>query len=202
MVVVDVLIIGGGPHALTLASLLSSPETDTSSDRGHDPLLTPCSSEPQKFLQKTELSRNNGSNGKRKKKTTPGHHYTQEQQSKSSIQESVCPPLSFQVVDTYGEWAALWESQFAALSIPHLRSHALVHTDPFKKTALQEFVVRHERSEELHTLPDRVYILDKNTYFNDMRLGKKEKKRLHLPSSLKKSRGFQFARNKTEYGFL
>lgn len=72
MVVLDVLIIGGGPHALTLASLLSSPETDTSSDRGHDPLLTPCSSEPQKFLQKTELSRNNGSNGKRKKKTTPG----------------------------------------------------------------------------------------------------------------------------------
>ncbi|XP_024151624.1 uncharacterized protein zgc:113276 isoform X1 [Oryzias melastigma] len=202
MVVLDVLIIGGGPHALTLASLLSSPETDTSSDRGHDPLLTPCSSEPQKFLQKTELSRNNGSNGKRKKKTTPGHHYTQEQQSKSSIQESVCLPLSFQVVDTYGEWAALWESQFAALSIPHLRSHALVHTDPFKKTALQEFVVKHERSEELHTLPDRVYILDKNTYFNDMRLGKKEKKRLHLPSSLKKSVAFSLPGTKLSMDFF
>lgn len=57
----------------------------------------------------------------------------EEQQSKLSIQECVCPSLRFQVVDTYGDWAALWESQFAALSIPHLRSHALVHTDPLKK---------------------------------------------------------------------
>lgn len=45
----------------------------------------------------------------------------------------VCPPLSVLVVDTYGEWAALWKSQFAALNIPHLRSHTLVHTDPFNK---------------------------------------------------------------------
>ncbi|RVE74342.1 hypothetical protein OJAV_G00021050 [Oryzias javanicus] len=202
MVMLDVLIIGGGPHALTLASLLSSPESDTSSDRGHDPLLTPCSSEPQNLPLRQEVSKNNGSYGKRKKRLTPGHHLAQEQQSKSSSRESVCPPLSIQVVDTYGEWAALWESQFAALSIPHLRSHALVHTDPFKKTALQEFVVKHERSEELHTLPDRVYILDKNTYFNDMRLGKKEKKRLHLPSSLKKSLAFSLPGTKLSVDFF
>lgn len=45
----------------------------------------------------------------------------------------ICPPLTLRVVDSYGQWAALWESQFVALNIPHLRSHTLVHTDPFNK---------------------------------------------------------------------
>uniref|UniRef100_A0A3P9LE15 Zgc:113276 n=1 Tax=Oryzias latipes TaxID=8090 RepID=A0A3P9LE15_ORYLA len=202
MVVLDVLVIGGGPHALTLASLLSAPETDTSADCEHDPLLTSCTLEPQRCLLKPEPSNNKGSNGKRKKRQPTGHHMAEEQQSKLSMQECVCPSLRFQVVDTYGDWAALWESQFAALSIPHLRSHALVHTDPLKKTALQEFVVKHERSEELHTLPDRVYILDKNTFFNDMRLGKKEKKRLHLPSTLKKSLAFSLPGTKLSVDFF
>ncbi len=43
------------------------------------------------------------------------------------------PPLHFKLVDSYGKWTSLWESQFAALNIPHLRSHTLVHTDPFNK---------------------------------------------------------------------
>lgn len=43
------------------------------------------------------------------------------------------PPLNFKVVDSYGEWASLWESQFTALNIPHLRSHMLVHTNPLNK---------------------------------------------------------------------
>lgn len=41
MVLLDVLIIGGGPHALTLASLLSKP--DPNSDPGNDsPLSASC----------------------------------------------------------------------------------------------------------------------------------------------------------------
>uniref|UniRef100_A0A8C7XRS5 Zgc:113276 n=1 Tax=Oryzias sinensis TaxID=183150 RepID=A0A8C7XRS5_9TELE len=192
MVVLDVLVIGGGPHALTLASLLSAPETDTSADCEHDPLLTSCTLEPQRCLLKPEPS-----NNKENVKNTKNPIFY-----RSGIQECVCPFLRFQVVDTYGDWAALWESQFEALSIPHLRSHALVHTDPLKKTALQEFVVKHERSKELHTLPDRVYILDKNTFFNDMRLGKKEKKRLHLPSTLKKSLAFSLPGTKLSVDFF
>uniref|UniRef100_A0A3P9JNT0 Zgc:113276 n=1 Tax=Oryzias latipes TaxID=8090 RepID=A0A3P9JNT0_ORYLA len=173
MVVLDVLVIGGGPHALTLASLLSAPETDT-----------------------RHLCQTNPSGAQFRKKTK------EEEEKRDKEKECICPSLRFQVVDTYGDWAALWESQFEALSIPHLRSHALVHTDPLKKTALQEFVVKHERSEELHTLPDRVYILDKNTFFNDMRLGKKEKKRLHLPSTLKKSLAFSLPGTKLSVDFF
>lgn len=44
-----------------------------------------------------------------------------------------CPHVNFKVVDSYGEWASLWESQFTALNIPHLRSHMLVHTNPLNK---------------------------------------------------------------------
>lgn len=58
----------------------------------------------------------------------------EEQEEKPTISESnVCTPLSVLVVDTYGKWAGLWESQFTALHIPHLRSHTLVHTDPLNK---------------------------------------------------------------------
>lgn len=61
-----------------------------------------------------------------------------EQLAKSTISERVvCPPLSLRVVDSYGEWTTLWESQFTALNIPHLRSHTLVHTDPLNKVWTQ-----------------------------------------------------------------
>lgn len=57
-----------------------------------------------------------------------------QQPAKSKVSERViCPPPSLRVVDSYGEWTSLWESQFSALNIPHLRSHTLVHTDPVNK---------------------------------------------------------------------
>uniref|UniRef100_A0A3Q2CQR6 Zgc:113276 n=1 Tax=Cyprinodon variegatus TaxID=28743 RepID=A0A3Q2CQR6_CYPVA len=168
----DVLIIGGGPHALTLASLLYSPDPDQDSDGEDDSLTsTPILSNFEKF-----------------KPTLP--------------ESTVYPPLSILVVDTYGEWAALWESQFTALNIPHLRSHTLVHTDPFNKNALQEFVLKNNRSAELHSLPDHVHILDENAFFNDMRLGKKEKRRLNIPSTLKKSSSFSLPGTKLIVDFF
>uniref|UniRef100_A0A8D3APY4 Zgc:113276 n=1 Tax=Scophthalmus maximus TaxID=52904 RepID=A0A8D3APY4_SCOMX len=163
MVIVDVLIIGGGPHALTLASLLSSPDPDPNSDPGHDSPLSPSWSDPPR---------------------PPPH------------------PGILRVVDSYGEWTALWESQFTALSIPHLRSHTLVHTDPLSQKALQEFVLKCDRSVELHSLPDQVYILDEYAFFNDMRLGKKEKKRLNVTSTLKKSLSFSLPGTKLSVDFF
>uniref|UniRef100_A0A3P9Q4I5 Zgc:113276 n=1 Tax=Poecilia reticulata TaxID=8081 RepID=A0A3P9Q4I5_POERE len=119
-----------------------------------------------------------------------------------SLLNSLCPPLSVLVVDTYGEWAGVWESQFTALHIPHLRSHTLVHTDPLNKNALQEFVLKYDRSAELHSLPDRVHILDENAFFNDMRLGKRERKRLNVTSTLKKSLSFSLPGTKLSVDFF
>ncbi|KAJ3592953.1 hypothetical protein NHX12_005291 [Muraenolepis orangiensis] len=89
------------------------------------------------------------------------------------------------VVDSYGAWACLWESQFSALNIPHLRSHTLVHTDPFNKKALLDFVMREGRSAELQSLPDQGFIHDDHAFFSDTRLGRREQRRLHMTSSLK-----------------
>nr|XP_029133884.1 uncharacterized protein LOC109986989 [Labrus bergylta] len=178
MVILDVLIIGAGPHALTLASLLLNPESGPNSDPEPD-LPSCCSTSVCAGLT------------------------LEEQLAKTTISENVvCPPLSVRVVDSYGVWTNLWESQFTALNIPHLRSHTLVHTEPLNKKALQEYVLKSARSSELHSLPDQLYILDENAFFNDMRLGKKEKKRLNITSTLKKSLSFSLPGTKLSVDFF
>ncbi|XP_044048397.1 uncharacterized protein zgc:113276 [Siniperca chuatsi] len=205
MVILDVLIIGGGPQALTLASLLSNLDSDPKSDPGHDLPLSPTCSDPPRPRPNPETSNNKRCSGKKKRRSTAVSVglTLEEQLANSAISERVvCPPLSLRVVDSYGEWTTLWESQFTALNIPHLRSHTLVHTDPLNKKALQEFVLKSDRSAELHSLPDQVYILDKNAFFNDMRLGKKERKRLNITSTLKKSLSFSLPGTKLSVDFF
>ncbi|XP_067117013.1 uncharacterized protein zgc:113276 [Osmerus mordax] len=176
----DVLIIGGGPHALTLATLLSNPHHPPS-----DPSPPRPDPQPGQNVPRRGLSKSRG----RTKRRVPSRSAEQLSSTEwvlDSAHGPPCPPsppgppLSLRVVDSYGEWAALWESQFTALNIPHLRSHTLVHTDPFDKAALRQFVAEQGRGEELHSLPDRAYILDQHTFFNDSRLGRKEKQRLGL----------------------
>ncbi|XP_038557334.1 uncharacterized protein zgc:113276 isoform X2 [Micropterus salmoides] len=202
MVILDVLIIGGGPHALTLASLLSTAHPNPNSDPGHDLPLSPFCSGPSGPRPNPETSHNKLCSGRKKRRAKKGVTL-EERLAKSTISESVvCPPQSLRVVDSYGEWTCMWESQFTALKIPHLRSHTLVHTDPLNKKALQEFVLKFDRLAELHSLPDQVYILDENAFFNDMRLGKKERKRLNITSTLKKSLSFSLPGTKLSVDFF
>lgn len=71
-----------------------------------------------------------------------------------------------------------------------------------KQEALQEFVSKHNRSRELHSLPDQVYVLDENAFFNDTRLGKKERRRLNIPSTLRKSLSFSLPGSKLSVDFF
>ncbi|XP_065327623.1 uncharacterized protein zgc:113276 [Pelmatolapia mariae] len=201
MVIHDVLIIGSGPHALTLASLLCSNDWDPKSDVRHDSLLSTSTTKSQPSTE-TSSNKPNTSKMKRKKRVTDGQAMEVQHAKLTTSERTTCSPLSLRVVDTYGEWTALWESQFTALNIPHLRSHSLVHTDPLNKKALQEFALRCERSAELHSLPEQVYILDENAFFNDMRLGKKERKRLNISSALKKSLSFSLPGAKLSVDFF
>ncbi|XP_058646778.1 uncharacterized protein zgc:113276 isoform X3 [Onychostoma macrolepis] len=114
----DVLIIGGGPHALTLATLLSNPEK---------PL---CQSSAD-ILQGIQLSKTKAKSIRYKNKKRQAIRPVFDTENEAKRLPS--PPLHFKVVDSYGKWTSLWESQFTALNIPHLRSHTLVHTDPFNK---------------------------------------------------------------------
>ncbi|XP_068171078.1 uncharacterized protein zgc:113276 [Antennarius striatus] len=202
MVMLDVLIVGGGPHALTLASLLLSSGPPSNSDPEHDQLLSAHCSVSQKCQQNPKTTSKKRYSSKKKRRTTSGE-LLEEQAEKLTTSETVsCPLLSLRVVDSYGEWTKLWESQFTALNIPHLRSHALVHTDPHNKKALLEFILKQERSAELHSLPDQVYILDENAFFNDMRLGKKDKKRLNITTTLKKSLSLSLPGTKLSVDFF
>ncbi|XP_034536190.1 uncharacterized protein zgc:113276 [Notolabrus celidotus] len=199
MEILDVLIIGAGPHALTLASLLSNPNPN--SDPGPDlPVPSCCCSNPLK--PQTDPEPSNNRRGKKKRRHTAGLTLEERLAKTNPSQGLVLPPLSFRAVDSYGEWTTLWESQFTALNIPHLRSHTLVHTDPLNKGALQEFVLKHERRPELHSLPDQIYILDENTFINDTRLGKKERRRLNISSTLKKSLSFSLPGTRLSVDFF
>lgn len=62
--------------------------------------------------------------------------------------------------------------------------------------------MKHNRSAELHSLPDQIYILDENAFFNDMRLGKKERKRLNITTTLKKSLPFSLPGTKLSVDFF
>lgn len=71
MVIHDVLIIGSGPHALTLASLLSSNDWDPNSDLRHDSLLSTSTTKSQPSTE-TSSNKPNTSKMKRKKRETDG----------------------------------------------------------------------------------------------------------------------------------
>ncbi|KAK0145159.1 hypothetical protein N1851_015950 [Merluccius polli] len=123
----DVLIIGGGPHALTLASLLSTPDphpADGSAPTQQDlPGLDP----------KLHRTRTQNHSRARRDKRRAKQRVEERTVPLGAPDRGATPALDLRVVDSYGEWACLWESQFSALNIPHLRSHTLVHTDPFNK---------------------------------------------------------------------
>lgn len=72
MVILDVLIIGGGPHALTLASLLSSPDPDPHSNPGHDSSLSPTCSDPLSSQPNLGTPNNRCSSGKKKRRAAAG----------------------------------------------------------------------------------------------------------------------------------
>lgn len=63
-------------------------------------------------------------------------------------------------------------------------------------------MIKYNRSMELHSLPDQVYIMDKNAFFNDTRLGKKERKRLNITTTLKKSLSFSLPGTKLSVDFF
>ncbi|XP_041936110.1 uncharacterized protein zgc:113276 isoform X1 [Alosa sapidissima] len=160
----DVLIVGGGPHALTLATLLTHPNHP----------IPPLDGAILDGIQlSTAKPRPSRTKSKKRSAAKPEVHEL------ANVEQVPCPPLQLRVMDAYGQWTCLWESQFRALNIPHLRSHTLVHTDPLNKRALQEFVVGSGRENELHGLPERVYIQDENAFFNDNRLGKRDKQLLN-----------------------
>ena len=60
------------------------------------------------------------------------------------------------VVDAHGSWMAQWAHDFAALRIPHCRSHADLHPCPFDFQSLRLWAEANKREHEfwpMHYLP-------------------------------------------------
>lgn len=72
MVLLDVLIIGGGPHALTLATLLSDSDPVPKSDPSHDSAHSPSCLDPLGLQANPQTSDSKRCRGRKKRRATTG----------------------------------------------------------------------------------------------------------------------------------
>ncbi|KAG2484079.1 hypothetical protein HYH03_017098 [Edaphochlamys debaryana] len=119
----ELLVIGAGPHALTILSRLLEEAPDDSVDAYR-----------RQVRPKAELRQ------ARKHQATCA---TRRGRLSAWLQQRVM------VVDERGSWMSRWDEQFAGLGIPHLRSPGSVHPDPMSSYALEEWALERRRACEL-----------------------------------------------------
>ena len=118
----DLVVIGAGPHALSLLTRLIDDEPDLMAE-----------SERTRIAHKAgSRGRNHGVVRKHLKKRFNGG---------DRLAKTV-------VVDTHGTWMARWQSDFSALDIRHTRSHADLHPCPHDFQSLRVWAEMHKRSDE------------------------------------------------------
>jgi len=125
----DLVVIGAGPHALTLLLRLLEPEADFQSEGERH-------SKAEHFGRMRPL------------------HLVRRHISK--VLNNQTSPLnigSIVVVDPHGKWMEGWKKNFETLEIPHLRSPTSAHSDPYDHRALELFAEMQGREDELIDLP-------------------------------------------------
>lgn len=151
----DLLVIGAGPHALSLVLRLLEPDADFQTDKErhlqaeHTKKQRPIR---QVFQHVQRLSR-----------PTTMKKYTaqrQAQQVKKYDNTGPAPALSLEqvlssvvVIDPAGDWMEGWNRNFDALQIQHLRSPINAHADPFDHRALQFYAEAKREEKEMISLP-------------------------------------------------
>ena len=121
---VDLLVIGAGPHALSLLTRLIDDEPDLLTEK-----------------ERTNIARGAGRRGR-------PHAAIRKQQKKRFDGAATLQPSTL-VIDIHGEWLAQWKADFAALDIRHTRSHADLHPCPFDFVSLRVWAETKSRQEEL-----------------------------------------------------
>jgi hypothetical protein len=119
----ELVVIGAGPHALSLLTRLVDDEPDMLTER-----------ERVRIMQKA------GSRGR-------SHTAVRKHLQKHFDGAAMLPGVA--VIDAHGRWMAQWESNFDALAIPHTRSHADLHPCPFDFQSLRVFAEARKRQDEL-----------------------------------------------------
>ena len=125
LVDLDLLVVGAGPHALSLLTRLVDDEPDllTESQRSH-------------AMSKAKHARPRQQVRRHLKKTFNGVEKL---------------PRTM-VIDNHGEWMAQWAADFKALGIKYLRSHEHMHPCPFDFQSLHVWAVEQGRDDELHAM--------------------------------------------------
>ena len=119
----DLLVIGAGPHALSLVCRLIDDDPDLLTER-----------ERVRIMQKA---------GSRSRS-----HAAVRRHLKKKFDGSVRLP-GVAVIDMHGHWMAQWERDFSALAIPHTRSHADLHPCPYDFQSLRVWAETQRRDAEM-----------------------------------------------------
>ena len=125
----DLLVVGAGPHALSLLTRVLEDDPDLSGD-----FFIGLGSRPKSIVETKE------------KCFPKGPAALRQRERAARIMQRVA------VVDPAGRWLARWDAQFEGLRIPHLRSPYDLHPAPWDSFALQGFVEAQGLDEELTNL--------------------------------------------------
>ncbi len=151
----ELVIIGAGPHALTLLLRLIEPEADLLSEKERHLRKTVSQNRPFNELYRhiKDISRGRTATLKSIKKRGNSRL------SLSSPSEDYHPPLPIdmindfvQVVDAHGGWMSSWKQNFEAIGISQLRSLMNAHADPFDHRSLEFYAKSKKRDADLVTL--------------------------------------------------
>jgi len=170
----ELLIVGAGPHALTLLLRLLEPDPDfLSEEKRHRLAESAAQMRPIrevkrhiKDLSRRSKSTNTAAKPKRttlkpKQKRNNNNHRKWGSSDIHVPVPPVPPPLSLkavldsiQVIDANGDWLASWKQNFEAIGIPKLRSLMNAHADPYDHRSLEYYAEINGRGDELVTLED------------------------------------------------
>ena len=119
----DLLIIGAGPHALSLLCRLVDDDPDLLSEKERTRIMHKAGTRarPHKTVQKHLKRRFDGA---------------------AALQRTV-------VIDHHGAWMAQWKRDFGALGIRHTRSHADLHPCPYDFQSLRVWAEMKHREPEM-----------------------------------------------------
>ncbi|GMI18314.1 hypothetical protein TrLO_g6176 [Triparma laevis f. longispina] len=120
--ILDLLIIGAGPHSLSLLSRLVDPTPDllTESERSH------IMKKSTRFKHRNDVA----------------NHLKKSFDSSEKLKNTT-------VIDTHGTWLSQWRQNFSSYNITHLRSHLNLHPCPFDFQSLSVYAIENKRENEL-----------------------------------------------------
>lgn len=174
----ELLVIGAGPHGLSLVLRLLEPDPDFLTDKErhlqaeHRHRMRPDRDVNRHIRQlgvgpRATLRKSRSPTNAKKRATKKLNSNTKINDISLAdvtgiiIEETPSPPLSLAqvlssvtVIDKFGGgWMTGWKNNFATLEIPKLRSLMNAHADPFDHRSLEFYAEAKGRGDELVTLP-------------------------------------------------